>query len=296
MALPRSRAALAGVLMAAIALAGPPVASAAETIQVVPVSTQAWVGPMDLILGLYDLESVPITDPAASATLVLVAPDGSTREPVALALRRFVAAGRELFVARVVFDQVGQWRADVTVDDGGEALTGHASLTVRPDDGTPALGSAVPDVVTPTMRSASNLMRSITSDPDPIPDFYIWSVSELLAAGQPFVLVFDSYVFRPNEACGGALGMVHEIFPEFPRLNIVHAEPWQTSYASGTLTLEPPEGPAALTDAATAYGIHEPPWLFLVDSEGRLTAKFTGVVGSDELRAAMAALSDGLTD
>lgn len=270
---------------------GAPVAAQAGPLQVVPISTQLWVGESDLILQLFDERSTPIVAPDARVTLVLVAPDGTTREPLTPVVRRFVASGRQLYVARVRLDQPGAWRADVILEGDAGTRSGHADLVVRPDDGTPALGSPVPDVATPTMRDARNLLRSISSDPDPVPLFYTSSVSELLAAGLPFVLVFDSNVFRPNEACGGALAIIHEIYPEFPSLAVVHAEPWVTSYQTGMLTLEPPDGPAVLTPAAQAYGIDEPPWVFVVDRDGRLSAKLSGVVGTDELRAAMAAVS-----
>jgi len=46
-----------------------------------------------------------------------------------------------------------------------------------------------------------------------------------------------------------------------------------------------------LTDYSMAWGVKEPPWVFVIDDEGRLVAKFSGVVGSDELRAAIAAVT-----
>jgi hypothetical protein len=270
-----------------------PVAGQAPALQVVPISTQLWVGTNDLILQLFDEASVPVVDADAPTTVTLVAPDGTTREPVTADVRRFAASARELVVARVDLDRVGPWRAVVTAGLADGTRTGTAELMVLPDDGVPALGAAVPSVVTATMRDAYNLMRAITSDPEPVSQFYTSSVSELLQAGQSFVLVFDSYLFRPNEACGGALGILHEISSEFPSLNVIHAEPWVTSFQAGTLALEPPEGPAQLTDAATAFGLQEPPWVFVVDGSGLLRAKFRGVVGTDELRAAMAGVGAG---
>jgi hypothetical protein len=270
-----------------------PVAGQAPALQVVPVSTQLWVGTNDLILQLFDEHSVPIVDAGAQPTVTLVAPDGTTREPVAGAVRRFAASARDLVVAQVDLDEVGPWRVVVTAALADGTRTGTADLMVLPDDGVPALGAPVPSVVTATMRDAHNLMRAITSDPEPVSQFYTSSVSELLQAGQAFVLVFDSYLFRPNEACGGALGILHEISSEFPSLNVVHAEPWVTSFQTGTLALEPPDGPARLTDAATAFGLREPPWVFVVDGAGLLRAKFRGVVGTDELRAAMARVGAG---
>lgn len=280
-------AVLVGGLLAILATGVAPVSAQSEALEVVPVTTQLWVGEGRLILAAFDPDGQPLVTPDAQASLVLVAPDGTSRAPVTPTVARWSPDGRELYTVRATLDQVGTWTATLSLALDGGVRTGTTTLDVRPDDGTPALGSLVPDVVTPTMRDAGNVMRSISSDPEPITDFYIASASELLAAGRPFVLVFDSYLFRPNEACGGVLGILHEIGAQYPDLAVVHAEPWVTSYLGGTLALDPAEGPARLTDAALAYGLVEPPWAFVVDRDGRLYAKFSGVVGTDELRAAM---------
>jgi hypothetical protein len=170
---------------------------------------------------------------------------------------------------------------------------GEATLEVSPDLGTPALGSLVPGGDTPTMRDARSLMHHISSDPEPLTAFYTWSLDEALAQRQPTVFVLDSYAFRPNAACGGALGILHEVFIDYPGLTVIHAEPWNMAHGSegGMLELDPPGGPAVLTDYARAWGISEPPWVFVIDRDGRLHAKFTGVIGSDELRAAISSVT-----
>jgi hypothetical protein len=142
------------------------------------------------------------------------------------------------------------------------------------------------------MRDAHSLMHHISSDPEPLTAFYTWSLDEALAQHQPIVFVLDSYAFRPNAACGGALGILHEVFIDYPGLVVIHAEPWHmASGTDGMLELDPPGGPAMLTDTARAWGVSEPPWVFVIDREGRLQAKFAGVVGSDELRAAIASVT-----
>ena len=171
-------------------------------------------------------------------------------------------------------------------------MTGVTVLDVWPDDGTPALGSPVPGGATPTMRDAHNLMHHISSDPEPLTAFYTWSLDEALPQHQPIVFVLDSYAFRPNAACGGVLGMLHEVFIDYPGLVVIHAEPWHMAPGSdGMLELDPPGGPAVLTDTARAWGVVEPPWVFVIDVDGRLQAKFRGVVGSDELRAAITSVT-----
>ena len=79
------------------------------------------------------------------------------------------------------------------------------------------------------MLDAHSLMHHISSDPEPLSAFYTWSLDEALAQHQPTVFVLDSYAARPNAACGGALGLLHDVFIDYPGLVVVHAEPWQTT-------------------------------------------------------------------
>ncbi len=290
-------ATLVAVLIAAAGLvAGPPRAVDAQDtqgteLQVLPISTQHWIGDNDLILQLFDADSRPINDPDAPISLILTDPDGIAREPVTPTVGRWAVTGRDLYVARVPLDKVGTWQATVAVDWGGETLEGTSPFTVYPDGDTPPLGGPVPDVDTPTLADVLNLTDAISSDPDQVAAFYWKSVTDQLANDQPFVFVLDSYAFRPNEACGGALGIIHDIFIEYPALSIIHAEPWNMRFEAGQLTLEPPEGPATLAPWSEAYGIDVAPWIFVVDKDGNLRAKFTGIFGTDELRAAMTAVS-----
>jgi hypothetical protein len=192
----------------------------------------------------------------------------------------------------VPLDEVGRWEVRVTADDGTGPRTGVTVLDVSPDDGTPALGSLVPGGATPTMRDAHSLMHHISSDIEPLSAFYTWSLDEAISQHQPTVFILDSYAARPNAACGGALGLLHDVFIDYPGLVVVHAEPWKTALGpDGMLELDPPGGPPVLMDYATAWGIKEPPWVFVIDRDGRLHAKFTGVLGSDELRAALTSVA-----
>jgi hypothetical protein len=277
-------------------LAWSPAAAAADTdrtLEVILDSTQHWVGTNDVLMSVYDAASgSSLAERGAVPQVRFSGPDGSVlvSRP---ALERYAAYGRQLYRSRVPLESVGRWRIEVSAEVDGERSTGSAALEVSPDRGTPSLGAVVPGGATPTMRDALSNMHHISSDPEPLTAFYTWSLDDALAQGQPTVFVLDSYAFRPNAACGGALGILHEVFIDYPGLTIIHAEPWHMAVSADgqRLGLDPPGGPAVLTDYALAWGIDEPPWVFVIDAEGRLQAKFSGVVGSDELRAAMASVA-----
>ncbi len=265
----------------------------APELDVILDSTQHWVGTNDVLFSVYDAGSgASLADDDVELSLRFTGPDGRafTTTP---AVERFATYGRRLYRARVPLGSVGEWRIEVGASIAGSPLSGSGRLDVQPDMGTPALGSQVPGGDTPTMRDAHSLMHHISSDPEPLTAFYTWTLDDALAQHQPTVFVLDSYAFRPNAACGGALGILHEVFIDYPGLTIIHAEPWHMAMGPDghMLELDPPGGPAVLTDYARAWGIEEPPWVFVIDRDGRLQAKFTGVIGSDELRAAITAVT-----
>ncbi len=284
---------LLGLLLALLVVPSVSAQEGDASLDVILNSTQHWVGTNDVLMSVYDsATSASLAEAAVPLSLRLTAPDGSVvlAQP---AVERFATYGRRLYRARVPLHEVGRWEIEVSTEVDDRPYRGGASLDVSPDRGTPPLGSLVPGGATPTMRDAHSLMHHISSDPQPLTAFYTWSLDDALAQGQPTVFVLDSYAFRPNAACGGALGILHEVFIDYPGITIIHAEPWHM--ATGTdghmLELDPPEGPAVLTDYAEAWGVSEPPWVFVIDREGRLQAKFTGVIGSDELRAAITSVT-----
>lgn len=264
----------------------------APRLDVVLDSTQHWVGTNDVLMSVFDASGRSLADEAVSLLVELAGPGGQ-RHRAQPAIERFATYGRRLYRARVPLEDVGRWDIVVSAERDGVTHVGEAHLDVSPDLGTPPLGSAVPGGDTPTMRDAHSLMHHISSDPEPLTAFYTWSLDDALAQRQPTVFVMDSYAFRPNAACGGALGILHDVFIDYPGLTIIHAEPWLMAPGpdGGMLGLDPPGGPAVLTDYAEAWGIVEPPWVFVIDRDGRLHAKFTGVIGSDELRAAITSVA-----
>lgn len=254
-------------------------------------TTQHWIGANDVLFSVFDRERVSLAVAGDPLEVTMRAPDGTSilSRP---AVEQFATYGRRLYRSRVSLHALGRWTIEVRAQQHGRGVQGTSVFDVLPDEGTPALGSIVPGGATPTMRDAMSMMHAISSDPQPLTAFYTWSLDAALQQHQPTVFVMDSYAFRPNAACGGALGILHEIFIDYPGLTIIHAEPWHMAAGhDGMLTLDPPEGPPVLTDYAEAWGITEPPWVFVIDRDGRLQAKFNAIIGSDELRAAIASVT-----
>jgi hypothetical protein len=280
--------------VSSVAPASAPAASSAPVvggIQPVLVSTQAWPGLNRILVTIEDAQNRDLTAPDLTVRGTLREVDRSAAAVSIETPGRFVravAGGRGLIEFDVTLPRVGRWRLDVeAVPSGASALTGSTELVVRPDGDTPAVGSAAPTHPTPTARDVGYDLTRLTSDPIPEKSLYWLSASEALKAGQPFVLVLDSFKFKVSESCGGALGIVRHLGEAYPTVSFMHAEPYLTSFAGGELTLDPAVGPPRLAPWSEAWGIDVAPWVFVVDGSGIVRAKFSGVFGTEELRMAL---------
>jgi hypothetical protein len=152
---------------------------------------------------------------------------------------------------------------------------------------TPAIGDQAPVSDTPTATTPDGIAR-ISSDASPDPDFYKVSEPDALAQHKPFVIVFATPAFCRSAMCGPTLNVVKSVAADYKsKLTFIHVEPYELTYTNGTL--QPVLGEDGLPipiDATNIWGLPTEPYIFVVDSSGKVTAKFEGVVSTDELSAA----------
>jgi hypothetical protein len=286
---------IVGILAACSSAGASAVASAsapaAAQIQPVLVSTQAWPGPNRILLTVEDAANQPLTGPDLAVRATFRELGGGAGGAVINAVGSFVRVvqgGRGLIQLDVDFPRPGTWRLDVEATPAdGVPRGGTTELEVRPDGATPAIGSAAPRFDTPTVRDVGGDFARITSDPIPEKSLYRLSVRAALDAKRPFVLVLDSYGFKESQSCGGALGLVRHLGESFPTVSFINVEPYRTTFSTGRLTLDPPNEPGHLAAWSQAWGIDAAPWVFVVDGDGIVRAKFSGILGTEELRAAL---------
>ncbi len=201
---------------------------------------------------------------------------------------------RGAFVFDASFPSAGPWDATITLTRNG-AVEGSAEfpLAVQERGTTPAVGEPAPSVHTPTAADAGGFLANITTDVFPDPRFYRESVDQLLAEHKPFVLVFYSPAYCPTTACGPLLKYLKVIADEFPTMSFVHVEPHVMTNYGNRLVPDWSTGNLEFNAAAKAYGIPVEPFVFVVDSQGLVSASFELIVGSDEMRAAIRATIGG---
>jgi hypothetical protein len=114
-----------------------------------------------------------------------------------------------------------------------------------------------------------------------------------LEAGQPFALVFATPAFCRTATCGPTLDVVKSVADYYKdRVNFVHVEPYELQQVDGRLqpVLSEQNLPIAV-DATNEWGLPTEPYVFIIDGEGKVFAKFEGIAGTDELEEALGAVA-----
>jgi hypothetical protein len=103
--------------------------------------------------------------------------------------------------------------------------------------------------------------------------------------------VVDSARFKVSPACGRALAMISYLVDRWgDEVTFVHLEPFRYTVVTEAPVLSGDIADPPLNDETRALGLGDGmwpatsmPWIFVVDSEGIVRAKYQGVVGSDDI-------------
>ena len=179
----------------------------------------------------------------------------------------------------------GIWRADLEIEPAqGSAYTASTAFQVGKRTSTPRVGDQAPASAHPTMRDVSSLNILTTADP-PLPALYEHSVAEALSRAEPLVVAFSTPGFCTSAMCGPVTAVVGDLSRNFgDRVRFIHLEPFNLDVARA-------EGRLEWADAAREWKLETEPWVFVVDTTGRVAARFEGLVGAVELEPAVAAVA-----
>ena len=170
----------------------------------------------------------------------------------------------------------------------GDVTHDHADagFDVLEESASVAMGAPAPLSETLTLDDVEDVAEIDTSNP-PIPEMHTLTISEAVTSGRPSVIIFATPAFCLSRICGPTKDVVDDLFEQYKdEVNFVHVEPYELDRARSGEGLFP-------VPATTEWGLTSEPWVFLVDSEGNIAAKFEAVVTLDELNAALEPLLPG---
>jgi hypothetical protein len=249
------------------------------------VSSELVVGTNRVLIGMFDDNDAPVGGPAAKMHVDFYDLAKSETKPVTSADAHWlwaVPGERGLWeVPDVELSTAGKWGAGVTVH--GEGLDEDdvgVGFVVRAKGTTPAIGAPAPASDTPTADDVDKLTE-ITSDPHPDPRFYETSIADAIAHHDAFVVVFATPKYCTSQVCGPTLDVVKSISKDWPKVTFIHVEVYDLSDVS---SLRP-------VPAMTQWGLPGEPWVFVVDSNGNVVAKYEGVVSRSDLQRRLGEVS-----
>ncbi len=192
------------------------------------------------------------------------------------------------FVATLDIPTAGRWRVDLTAANGA---VGSVDVTALDPGNTAPLGAPAPDVRTPTLTDVNDVLLAVSTLPQADRRFYQASTSDARAAGRPYVLVLDSARFKVTQVCGSALSMAFYLLDRWNgRVTFVHQEPFVYRIVTDEPVLSGDLSDPPLTANAQAFGLGDAtwpatnmPWVFVVDGQGIVRAKYNGIVGSRDV-------------
>ena len=181
-----------------------------------------------------------------------------------------------IYVAQVTFPRSGPWGLEVLAQPGAGAVE-SARLSVNV-----LAASAVPMVGTPAPRSrnlvASDVrdLKQIDSSEPPDPRLHQTRIADAIAQGKPQVIVFATPKYCTSRVCGPVVDVVRTLIPTYgDRVVFIHQEIWD----AGSLQKFSP--------TVEEWNLRSEPWIFVVDGQGVVRARFEGLTTRRELEAAL---------
>jgi hypothetical protein len=244
------------------------------------VNSDLSVGPNRVLVGVLDGTDAPIGSPDMTVSMDFFDICRTSSEPDASADAEFIWTIEPIqgvFVGNAEFERDGTYGAEITIKGEGVDETAFTSFEVKPEPSTPAIGAPAPTSPSKTSADVKDLSR-LTTDPKPDPSFYELSIAQAIAAKKPFVLVFSTPQFCTSAVCGPTLDIVKSVKPDHRGVNFVHVEVYELPADVNNLKT---------VAAVNEWGLPSEPWVFVVDADGNVAAKFEGGVGAEELDASL---------
>jgi thiol-disulfide isomerase/thioredoxin len=180
------------------------------------------------------------------------------------------------WVAYPEINRAGYWGmiANITHSDGRLSETTFV-IEVLGQSLSPAVGDPAPPSQNRTVADTD--LSQLNSGTETNPALYQITVAEALASGKPSVVGFITPGLCQTEWCTPVLATVESVWADVgeAQANFIHIEVYGDFQA---LTVVP---------EMREWQLNSEPWVFVLDEDGRIAAKFSGPVSPRELNDAL---------
>jgi hypothetical protein len=245
------------------------------------IATELVAGPQQRVpIGITD-HNTPVSDASVHVRAFLLE-NGNQAVLKGESDAPFKGAGLEgggVYVAHLDLMPAGDWGLQITASrPTGARLTQQLAFNVISNPVVPGVGQPAPRSNSPTVRDHPDL--STIDSGDPPDDMHQLSIAQAIAQHRPTLVVFASPAFCTSRACGPQVKVVQSLEPTYKdRLTFIHIE----IYAN----YKPDPTKRTIAPTVTEWRLQSEPWIFLIDGNGTIRARFEGPTASDELTAAV---------
>jgi hypothetical protein len=149
------------------------------------------------------------------------------------------------------------------------------AVTVLENPQTPPVGTPAPRSRNLIVKDVKNL-RDIDTSTRPDPRLHQVRIADAIAQGKPQLIVFATPQFCTSRMCGPVLDIVRTLLLSYgKRVAFTHQEIWQ-DFAE-----------KKVFPTVEEWRLITEPWIFVVDGQGIIRAKFEGLVTERELEVAL---------
>ena len=233
-----------------------------------------------------------ITVPEVTVSTFFVSDTGSAEGPKETKVAMFNQwpyGTRGSYTTDLSFDRPGHWRLEIEGNEGSDTMS-RAVLQVEVTDGFSVvdIGSKAPASMNRTIETAAGL-EELSSAHEPEPDLYTTSIANALNQGRPTMVVFSTPAFCTSATCGPQVETVSEVQGKYgDRASFIHVEVYDNPHeVQGDLDK------AITSPIMDEWGLTSVPewtnesWVFVMDREGKVTARFEAYSTATELEDAL---------
>jgi hypothetical protein len=178
----------------------------------------------------------------------------------------------------VPFPKSGRYAVLAATKAANGKLTGSGttiSVSTPAQDPIPRVGEMAPKVHTDTVATAKGDVSRIDTR-DPPDDMHKVDFADVVGS-KPVALLFATPQLCQSRVCGPVTDIAYQMEAKYGSdMDFIHQEVYVDN--------NPAKG---LRDPLKRFGLHSEPWLFVVNKQGRITARLEGSIGVRQFEAAV---------
>lgn len=187
--------------------------------------------------------------------------------------------GAGVYVAHLDLVPAGNWGLQVTASrPNGAHLSQQVAFNVIATPVVPAVGQPAPISNSLTTHDVPD--ATYIDSGRPPDDMHQLSIAQAIQQHRPTLVVFASPAFCTSRICGPEVKVVQSLEPAYKdRLTFIHVEIYRD--------FVPDPSKRQLAQTVVDWRLQTEPWIFLIDANGIIQARFEGPTATDEVQAAI---------